>query len=174
MSYGLEKHVHDMLTSALVNRQAETLEKAVTAQLDDDEVAEATSAAIERHVAEYVEKLSPPAKPDRKYSTVIEFVDEFLVIMYPYTADRAKTVRWTPFWWQHPEALMRITALWNRYEELRHAEPATFMETFLRVHADYHMRYLMAPEGVFDSCKRENQPSIPLPTAPINDQPQGD
>lgn len=170
MATGLEKQVHDMLTSGLVTREAEALEEAVTSQVDNPEVKDAAAEAIARYAREYVANLTPPEEPAPKYSSVVEFVDEFLVVMYPFTADRAKTVRWTPQWWRHPEAVMRIAALWNRYEELRVKEPATFMETFLRVHADYHMRQLMAPEGVFDSCKREDQPSIPLPSAPMTDQ----
>ena len=105
---------------------------------------------------------------ETQFSSVYEFVDNFLVVMYPTTQVRADDVRWTSRWWAHPEAVMRLTALWMRYEQLRQAEPATYIETFLRGHGDYHMARLMAPEGVFDDCRRMDMPSLPLKSDPVN------
>ncbi|MGV0358891.1 DUF4913 domain-containing protein [Corynebacterium mastitidis] len=72
-----------------------------------------------------------------KYPTVYHFVEEFLAVMYP-TADE-RDARWAPYWFRHREAVIRLTALWKRFEQLRVEEPTTYMETFLRVHGDYHM-----------------------------------
>lgn len=118
-------------------------------------------------------KTSIEVNDDTMFSSVYDFFDEFLAVAYPYTAMRAQQLRWTKRWWAHPEAVMRLTALWHRFEYLVKHEPATYLETFLRVHSDYHMRVLMAPDGIFDDSKREDVESLPLPTEPMP-APTGD
>ena len=108
-----------------------------------------------------------------QFKSVYEFVDRFLVTAYPTTAVRADDVRWTGRWWAHPEAVLRLSALWMRYEQLRQAEPATYIETFLRNHGDYHMAKLMAPEGAFDDCRRVDTPSVPLKSSPVDSEKEG-
>ncbi|HAT6526225.1 TPA: DUF4913 domain-containing protein [Corynebacterium striatum] len=106
------------------------------------------------------EKMDPK---DFHYKNVFEFVDKFLVVMYPTTGNRLARVAWSPCWWKHAEVVARFDALWKRYEYLRAKEPDTALETFLRVHGDYHMRQIMKDDGVFADCKREDIPSVPLP-----------
>ena len=108
------------------------------------------------------EKLDPKAF---QYKSVFEFVDKFLVVMYPTTNNRMKNIAWSPQWWNHHEVVARLNALWKRYEYLRAKEPNTALETFLHVHSDYHMRQIMKEDGVFADCKREDVPSCPLPVA---------
>ena len=96
--------------------------------------------------------------PEPQFPSVYEFVD---CLILP---------KWSAHWWAHPEAVARLDSLWRRYEFLRVDEPATFLETFLRNHADYHMRQLMADSSVFADCRREDTPTIPLPSAPMKDQ----
>lgn len=108
------------------------------------------------------EKIDPK---DFHYKSVFEFVDKFLVTMYPTTDNRMKNVAWSPTWWNHPEVIARLDGLWKRYEYLRVKEPDTALETFLRLHGDYHMRQIMKDDGVFADCKREDVPSRPLPVA---------
>ncbi len=102
-------------------------------------------------------ELVEPAFPD-----VYHFVSEFLVSLYPVTTHRAKDVNWNGRWWKYPHAVVRLEALWQRFEQLRRDEPATFLETFLRVHADYHMAHLMADGGVFSDTKRQDFEASPL------------
>lgn len=106
------------------------------------------------------EKMDPR---DFRYKNVYEFVDKFLVVMYPTTDNRLTRVAWSPFWWKHTEVVSRLDALWKRYEYLLATEPDTALETFFRVHGDYHMRHIMKDDGVFADCKREDIPSVPLP-----------
>lgn len=99
-----------------------------------------------------------------EYPTVYHFVEEFLAVMYPSADER--DARWAPYWFRHREAMTRLEALWKRYEQLRVEEPTTYMETFLRVHGDYHMEVLQRPDGVFAQCGREDTPSVPLRCMP--------
>ncbi|WP_055122071.1 DUF4913 domain-containing protein [Corynebacterium oculi] len=100
------------------------------------------------------------------YPTVYHFVEEFIAVMYPSVA--GGDTRWAPQWWKHKEAVTRLTALWKRFEQLRLEEPGTYVETFLRVHGDYHMGVLQRPGGVFSECEREDTPSMPLRCAPLD------
>ena len=68
--------------------------------------------------------------------------------------------------------MARLEALWLRFESLRQDEPATYMETFFRVHADYHMRVLMGENSVMQDCRREDTPTISLPTSPVENEKQ--
>ena len=104
---------------------------------------------------------------ETQFPTVYEFVDRLILPMYGATGSRIRSVNWSARWWAHPEAVARLDRLWRRYEYLRVNEPVTFLETFLRGHADYHMRHLMSETGVFADCRREDEPTIPLPSAPI-------
>lgn len=99
------------------------------------------------------------------YPTVYHFVEEFIAVMYPSANER--DARWAPYWFRHKEAVARLTALWHRFEQLREEEPATYVETFLRVHGDYHMGVLQRSGGVFDECRREDTPSKPLRCMPL-------
>ncbi|KAB1922013.1 DUF4913 domain-containing protein [Corynebacterium matruchotii] len=108
--------------------------------------------------------------PEPQFPSVYEFVDCLILPMYGSAGSRIRSVKWSAHWWAHPEAVARLDSLWRRYEFLRVDEPATFLETFLRNHADYHMRQLMADSSVFADCRREDTPTIPLPSAPMKDQ----
>lgn len=104
---------------------------------------------------------------ESQFLSVYEFVDQIITPMYATSATRANRANWAKRWWAHPEAVARLDALWRRYEQLRMDEPGTFFESFLRGHADYHMRYLMKDDGVFADCRNEDTPSVPLASEPI-------
>lgn len=97
-----------------------------------------------------------------QYASVYEFVDAIILPFYGTTEARINSVNWSARWWAHPEAVTRLHALWMRYETLRESEPATFLETFFRVHADYHMSVLMKDSGVFADCRTDDMPTVPL------------
>ncbi|WP_311348255.1 DUF4913 domain-containing protein [Corynebacterium durum] len=102
-----------------------------------------------------------------QFATVYEFVDTVIRPLYAVSGNRIREVAWSKMWWSHSEAMFRLHFLWQRYEAQRIAEPATFGETWLRMHGDYHMRYLMQEGGVFFDCKHREQNSVPLPTTPM-------
>ncbi|MGO3084463.1 DUF4913 domain-containing protein [Ancrocorticia populi] len=105
----------------------------------------------------------PPTTPEPQFASVVEFVDNFIRPMYATTASKQDQANWSPRWYTHSEAVARLDALWRCYEEKRRANPNGFLEEFLRVNADYHMRQLMSADGVFAQCRRDDYPSVPLP-----------
>lgn len=166
MSEVTQRLVDEILLSTVSVLTSERL-----AQIKDDleespDFEQAALKSVEKSVEKFFKKLETK-EPQPQFNNVVEFVEKFLSKLYPYTEDRERDVKWTRYWWKHQEAVFRLTGLWHRYEQLRINEPSTYTETFLRVYADYHMRQLMAVDGVFDSCRREDSPSIPLPTEPL-------
>ncbi|MDY3128148.1 MAG: DUF4913 domain-containing protein [Corynebacterium sp.] len=165
----MKKHIEHIVQQELLENFGKNLHKGVSEVLDElennDQIKPAFESRGREQASECARKLLE--KPETHFATVYEFVDEFLVHMYPYPESRRSAVRWTGKWWAHPEAVARLSALWYRFEQLKKDEPATYLETFLRVHADYHMSVLMKEGGPFDAA-RYDEKSIPLPSDPIS------
>jgi hypothetical protein len=104
-----------------------------------------------------------------RFKSVYEFVDQFILVTYATTAGRIEDENWAPEWWSHPEAVLRLHGLWMLYETMRKESPATYVDPFLRVSCDYHMRFLMQPDGVFAACNPDDSPSVPLKTTPVDE-----
>ncbi|WP_370460793.1 DUF4913 domain-containing protein [Pseudarthrobacter sp. GA104] len=51
-------------------------------------------------------------------------------------------VTWCPRWWNRPEAISRLEALWRAWEHLR-LDGATGMTVWWRDHATHHMGILL-------------------------------
>lgn len=104
---------------------------------------------------------------DLRFPTMYEFVDQIILPYYGVSSARINSTNWSARWWAHSEVVARLEALWLRFETLRQEEPATYMESFFRLHADYHMRWLMGESCVLQDCRREDTPTMPLPTSPV-------
>ena len=102
------------------------------------------------------------------YGSVDEFVRERLIHMYkrkvgPQNDGR---FRWAADWWNYPEAIARLEALWRAWEHLR-LDAATGSSIWWIEHADHHMPILLDPEGPFTKSVDRNNHGEPLPyTAP--------
>ena len=59
--------------------------------------------------------------------------------------------RWCHQWWQHDEAISRLTALWHAWEVLR-LQPGTGIGTWYRDHLDHQLPILMGARGPFYQC----------------------
>jgi hypothetical protein len=106
--------------------------------------------------------------PEAVFASLEQFVAEYLLPLYRRRVSGQGTT-WCAEWWRHPEAWVRLDALWRSWEYLR-LDPATGMSVWLRDHADPHMAALLSAEGTFRGCKPEEhsrRPPAPLPTTPI-------
>lgn len=104
--------------------------------------------------------------PSLYYGSVDEFVRDYLCGVYRRAINGRNRV-WAGRWWEYPEAVIRLEALWRAWEHLR-TDPATGMSVWWRDHADHHMPELMDPDGPFaaaDGDAEENRCSRgdPLP-----------
>lgn len=106
--------------------------------------------------------------PQLFYGSVDEFVRDKLVHIYARKVGPQNDAnnRWAADWWNYPEAVSRLEALWRAWEHLR-LDPATGTSTWWRDHADHHMPILLSTEGLFAKSKDRNEYGDPLPyTAP--------
>ena len=62
--------------------------------------------------------------------------------------------RWCAQWWQHAEAITRLTALWHAWEALR-LQPGTGMAAWLRDHLDHQLPVLLGRGGPFAQCSED-------------------
>ena len=86
-------------------------------------------------------------EPALYYGSVDEFVREYLVKNYRRRVDGERSV-WAADWWNYPEAVIRLDALWRAWEHLR-LDPTTGMSVWFRDHAEHHMSVLLDPHGPF-------------------------
>jgi hypothetical protein len=59
--------------------------------------------------------------------------------------------RWCGQWWQHGEAISRLTCLWHAWEVLR-LQPGTGIAAWYRDHLDHQLPILMGARGPFCQC----------------------
>ncbi|MFJ6028759.1 DUF4913 domain-containing protein [Pseudarthrobacter sp. NPDC092424] len=90
------------------------------------------------------------------YDNAIEFFAELLAPSYVRDVNEGAELAWCPEWYKHPEALIRMEAMWRSWEHLR-LEPALGMSSWWLNHADPHMRVLMDTKGPFKKCAHDNR-----------------
>ncbi|WP_308166796.1 DUF4913 domain-containing protein [Nocardia albiluteola] len=103
---------------------------------------------------------------DTVYHSVVEFVENYLSMTYQrQVTDTTETV-WCPEWWQHPEAVARLDALWRSWEHFR-LEGATGLSEWFLDDADPQMKQLFAPTGPFRYCSARHGHKDLLSPLPI-------
>lgn len=107
------------------------------------------------------ESAAEEASPEPEFTSVYEFVETHLVFLYARKLAHKQDRRWCPRWFEHPEAVSRLEALWRAYESLR-LDPGTGMSVWWRDHADHHMPALFAPDGAFEGCSVDRGHSTDL------------
>ena len=112
------------------------------------------------------ENATAEKEPTLFYGSADEFVRERLRYMYARRVGPGNaSFRWAARWWDYPEALARVDALWRAWEHLR-LDGATGSSTWWIEHADHHMPILMSPEGPFAKSEDKNNAGDPLPYDP--------
>lgn len=114
---------------------------------------------------------SDPPAPTLHFPTLPAFVEHFAT-WYRREVFQGHERAWCPQWWRHPEAVVRLEAMWRALEALRQDE-ATGISLWLRDHADVHMGQLMAPGGPFTRCTAGGHATDPLDPLPVDPAPDG-
>lgn len=99
------------------------------------------------------------------YANVVEWVEG----MFAPTFARylGGTTHWCGRWWDHPEAVLRLEALWRSWETLR-LDPTTGIGSWLREFLDPQRLILMSDDGPFKACNADSHADPPaLPVAPL-------
>ena len=158
---------------AVVRRRLQAIATEVLDELlDDAAIAQLRTAARDAATVALAEPAREPAPdpqpepPELYFSTLPQFVEQLLVPMYRRSLG-ANTLTWCAEWWRHPEAIVRLEALWRSWEHLR-LDPATGMSVWLRDHLDHHIAVLLSSDGPFKGCKpdQHGERLKPFPVAP--------
>jgi hypothetical protein len=99
------------------------------------------------------------------FATLEEWVESYLLNVYRRSVD-GTAMTWCREWWRHPEAYLRLDALWRAWEFLRQ-QPATGMAVWMRDYCDPHMGALLSESGPFKGCEPTRHTAYelrPLPT----------
>ncbi|GGK39696.1 DUF4913 domain-containing protein [Nocardia camponoti] len=89
------------------------------------------------------------------YPNVVEFVVHYLSRVFRRQVTDVSDTVWCPEWQRHPEALIRLDALWQSWEHYRLQGGVGISIWFLQ-HADPHMAKLFDPSGPFKYCSVRN------------------
>ena len=118
--------------------------------------------------ADYEPVLVVVGDPPPAFSSLTSWVEHSYVTCY--IRKLSQTLRWCPQWWAHPEAIVRLTALWQTWESARASKEPAAMADWLRTYLDAINPVLLSPDGPFSSCTLErhtdNRPQpVTLPPA---------
>jgi len=83
------------------------------------------------------------------YTTVEDWVIGYFRPMFRRTL--GGEYRWCAQWWQHGEAISRLSSLWHAWEVLR-LQPGTGIGTWYRDHLDHQLPILLGRSGPFAQC----------------------
>jgi len=108
---------------------------------------------------------------DPQFETVQQFVTGW--VMPFYVRDTANAV-WCRQWWAHPEAALRLEALWEAYEGARASKDGGAFAAWWRTQADHHLPLLYSPgEGPFRECDARAGTHTPQTPQPVDPAPRG-
>lgn len=108
--------------------------------------------------------------PTTLFPNVYVFVRDHLVHVYEREANKQSAFRWCSRWFEHPEAVSRLEALWKAFEALRQ-DPGVGASVWWRDHADPVMSALSSGQGAFRQRSPEKHVlSAPLP---MEEPPEG-
>jgi hypothetical protein len=86
---------------------------------------------------------------DPMYPDVIAWVERHFVPKFRRTL--GGEYRWCAWWWEHAEAISRLTSLWYSWEYMR-LQGATGMGLWYRDHLDHQLPVLLGARGPFYQC----------------------
>lgn len=87
--------------------------------------------------------------PEPVYTAVEDWVIDYFLPMFRRTL--GGEYRWCGQWWQHGEAISRLTSMWHAWEVLR-LQPGTGIASWYRDHLDHQLPILMGARGPFYQC----------------------
>lgn len=121
--------------------------------------------ARERRAKAQQEKVETPP-PELFFQNLDQFVHHLAILYARDVGAAGAELRWEPKWWESPEAVSRLEALWRAWEALR-LDGALGMSVWWRDHADHHMSILLSASGPFKRGQGEARAGAPLPLEPV-------
>ncbi|MFD6401165.1 DUF4913 domain-containing protein [Nocardia sp. NPDC060249] len=86
-----------------------------------------------------------PAPPERKFATVIDWVEGYLVkiVRRKLNPLAGKGLSWDERWWMYPEVVARLLALHEAWEEARASDSGSAMSSWWIQHLEPHLRVIL-------------------------------
>ncbi|WP_433656053.1 DUF4913 domain-containing protein [Nocardia sp. CA-128927] len=106
------------------------------------------------------------------YANVVEFVENYLSLVYRRQVTDLSDTVWCPEWFQHAEAVARLDAMWRAWEHFR-LDGSTGLSVWFLDHADPHMAKLFDPKGPFKYCSVRNGHKDMLSPLPLKSPQHG-
>jgi len=147
----IRKIVADALTKALTPERR---------QLLTETAAEVVEAQFKTMTGESADE----PEVENHFQNVYVFVQNFLVKVQARPTRDGLPLHWCSQWWDHPEAVSRLEALWKAFEVLRR-DPGTGAGTWWRDYADPTMAALSDAAGTFAKCSDTSHavpPDLPI------------
>jgi hypothetical protein len=157
---GLTPLIQRAVIDAL-SRHAAAASKAAIARRLGRDLPPLAEQAVDRELLDLAEPPGP------YYPTLPQWVNEWLLPVYRRSVSGHQRA-WCPQWWQHPEAVARLDALWRAWEYLR-LDAATGLSVWFRDHADHHMTILLDADGPLKGCDETTHSTRPV--QPLAHQP---
>lgn len=103
------------------------------------------------------------------YPTSSAWVKNYLTVVYWRRVGTRHI--WCPRWKAHPEAVVRIEAMWRAWEKMRLDDPMLGIATWFVEIGDPMMDRILDPDGPFKGCTAERhrpkaETDMTLPVAP--------
>jgi len=110
---------------------------------------------------------------DKELALLAQWVQ--YVLVEQYLTEVSSNAPWCPRWWEHPQAVARLHALWLAWQELTTPEAGGYTgpSVWHRDHLDQCIAQLRAPDGPFAACmtKPDRVQHTLLPQPPIDPFP---
>ncbi|RZU12691.1 uncharacterized protein DUF4913 [Kribbella rubisoli] len=102
-----------------------------------------------------------------RFADLESWVHEFFVLTFGRCAEQG---RWCAQWWDHPEAVLRLDALWRSWE-VASLDPIHGVADWIRNYLDPNLVQLCSDGGPFARCAEERH--RPTPVLPVCPPPDG-
>ncbi|NUU21319.1 MAG: DUF4913 domain-containing protein [Streptomycetaceae bacterium] len=91
-------------------------------------------------------------EPRRVFASLDAFVSEYLTRVFQIDPSR-NVHAWCPDWWRHPEAVVRLSAMWEAFEYARGRDSSSGVSQWHLDSAPLHLSALRDPKrGPFSRC----------------------
>jgi hypothetical protein len=102
-----------------------------------------------------------------RFSNLESWVNEFFVLTFGRTGEQTF---WCSQWWAHPEAVLRLDALWRTWEAAA-LDPVHGTAVWIRDYLDPGLRVLLGPDGPFVGCRDDRH--VEASVLPVAATPPG-
>lgn len=100
-----------------------------------------------------------------RFPDLESWVHEFFVLAF---GRHTEQVRWCAHWWDHPEAVLRLDALWRTWE-VASLDPVHGVANWIRDYLDPNLSELLSAGGPFALCAGDQH--LPTPVLPVTPAP---